>query len=245
MRYFMQISFDGTQFVGWQLQANGRTVQQEINKALSIISREKINVVGCGRTDTGVHAAQFFLHFDSAFPFHDGLIHKINHLLPDDIAVHRIIPVHDTAHARFDAIERTYCYRIHFGKNPLIRRYSALRYGGMPDFHVMQEAAQLLLSFNDFWPVCRENHSASTTLCQLKQSYWEQQEQEWKYTISANRFLRNMVRLTVAVLLQIGYGKLTLEEFIDTFKHRKRFNYLKAAPPHGLMLMQVKYPYPL
>jgi tRNA pseudouridine38-40 synthase len=243
MRYFLQISYDGSNFLGWQMQASGRTVQQEINKVLSIIAREHINVVGCGRTDTGVHAAQFFLHFDTAFQFHDGLLHKINHMLPEDIAAHRIIPVHDNAHARFDAVWRTYEYRIHFQKNPLLRKFSTYKYGGKPDFCLMQEAAERLLNYKDFWPVCRESHDAKTTLCVLRQSCWRQEKDEWIYTITANRFLRNMVRLTVAVLLSIGYGKRSMEEFIDTFEQRGRFKYLKAAPPQGLILTEVQYPY--
>jgi len=243
MRYFFEISYDGSNFFGWQLQASGRTVQLEVNKVLTIITREKVNVIGCGRTDTGVHASQFFLHFDTPFDFHDGLQHKINHMLPDDIALHRIIPVHDKAHTRFDATERTYEYRIHFEKNPLLRKFSTYKYGGIPDFDLMQQAAKKMLEYKDFWSVCRENHDAKTTLCDLKQSSWRQEKDEWVYTITGNRFLRNMVRLTVAVLLNIGYGKLSMEEFVSTFEQRGRFKYLKAAPPQGLTLTGVKYPY--
>lgn len=243
MRYFLEIAYDGTNFHGWQIQPNGRSVQEEINQFLSILTREKIMVVGCGRTDTGVHASQFYLHFNCDFDLQQQYLLRLNHMLPLDIAIKRIIPVHEKAHTRFDATERTYQYRMHFQKNPFIKKYSLYKFGGKPNFELMQQAAQLMLQYEDFWPLCRQSHDAKTTLCKIITSFWRIENDEYIYTITANRFLRNMIRLTVGAMLQIGYGKMTIETFKQHLETNQRFEILKPAQPNGLCLTGVKYAY--
>jgi tRNA pseudouridine38-40 synthase len=243
MRYFLEIAYDGTNFHGWQIQPNGRSVQEEINKFLSVLTRETIMVTGCGRTDTGVHASQFYLHFDCEFDLQEQYLLRLNHMLPPDVAIKRIIPVHEKAHSRFDATERTYQYRIHFQKNPFIKKYSLYKFGGKPNFELMQQAAQIMLQYEDFWPLCRQSHDAKTTLCKISQSFWREENGEYIYTITANRFLRNMIRLTVGAMLQIGFEKMTLAEFDQHLKTSERFDILKPAQPNGLCLTGVKYKY--
>lgn len=243
-RYFLEITFDGSRYSGWQIQNNAITVQAEITKMLGYLVRTPINVIGCGRTDTGVHAQSFFLHFDCEKELSSPDLKRLNLMLPHDIAVNKIWKVHANAHARFDAIERTYRYKITFEKNPFLKNYAFYIYNGMPDFEKMNEAAKQLLQFDDFASLCRLKHDAKTTICQVKIAEWTKVfEAEWNFTISSNRFLRNMIRLTVGAMLQVGFGKLSLEAFVDTIAAKKRFELLKPAPPNGLSLIQVKYPY--
>ncbi len=243
MRYFLEIAFDGTGYSGWQLQINGNTVQAEINKALSLVFGEEVFTYGCGRTDTGVHATQFYLHFDTEKTIPVIFIKKINGILPDRIAVFRIIPVEPNAHARFHATHRAYEYKMVLQKSPFLIG-KCLWYRGEPlDFEKMQYAASLLPRFTDFYSLCRENHSAKTTICTVTESFWTKNEHErtWVYRIAANRFLRSMVRLTMGAMLHIGSGKLSVDEFVETIENKKRFKFVKSASPHGLYLVDVKY----
>jgi tRNA pseudouridine38-40 synthase len=242
-RYFLELSFEGTYYHGWQIQDGAISVQQILNEALSKILPEPVNTLGCGRTDTGVHASQFYAHFDSPITCNDQLVYKLNSILPKDIAIYRLIRVEDQAHARFDATHRSYQYHIHFQKNPFLDRYSYFLQARNFDPERMIPAAEFLMEISDFASLCRENHDAKTTLCTMYESHWTQQNGQWIYTITANRFLRSMVRLIVGAMVAIGRGKLSMDDFKNQVLSAQRFKYLKPAPPNGLFLTSVRYPY--
>jgi tRNA pseudouridine38-40 synthase len=242
MRYFLEIAYDGTDYHGWQTQPNARTVQEVLTKSLETILRQPLDTVGSGRTDTGVHASQQFVHFDvmAALP-EDGLCHRLNRLLPNDISAVRLYPVGPDAHARFDAVHRTYQYRITQEKNPFLPRYA--HYLSRPvDLDQLNAAAALLLQFEDFTTFSKVKGDTLHYRCQLHAAYWQQQGPELVFTIRANRFLRGMVRLVVGTLLDVGTGKISVADFRDLLAAQDRRRASGAAPAPGLFLTQVAYP---
>lgn len=244
LRYFMELAYKGTDYHGWQIQPNGISIQERLNEALSKLLHEPIYCIGCGRTDAGVHARQFFAHFDAANPIADNTVFRLNRFLGADFAIRRIIKVHENAHARFDATERTYEYHMHFGEDPFRQGLSYLLFE-LPNVALMNEAAKILLQYQDFKSLCKTGGGSKTTLCTLYKAHfdWDEATGTLVFTISANRFLRNMVRMTTAMLLMIGKGKMTIDEMKQVIETQGVFDRLTAVPACGLYLTSVKYPY--
>lgn len=242
MRYFIDIAYNGTAYCGWQNQPNALAVQEVLEKALSTLLGAEIAVTGAGRTDAGVHAKQLFAHFD-AEEMEDvqNLLHRLNSFLPKDISVQDIFRVKDDAHARFDAEAREYEYHITLKKDPFVEGLAYL-VNNEPDVSKMNEAAQSLLKYQDFQCFSRSKTDVKTYYCTITKAHWERKENLLIFTISANRFLRNMVRAIVGTLLEIGYGKLTLEDFHKIIESKNRSNAGASAPAHGLYLTKVVYP---
>ena len=242
MRYFITLSYDGTRFHGWQIQPNGISVQEELQRALSLLLRGDIQVTGAGRTDTGVHARMMVAHFDVDEPL-DGqqLSYKLNKLLPQDIAVQRVEPVADDMHARFSAIARTYYYYIHTVKCPFLRHYSCELHYPL-DFALMNEAASILTTYEDFGAFCKSHADVKTTLCHVTRAQWVQlSDSEWRFEITANRFLRNMVRAVVGTLIDVGRHRLTLDDFRRVVEGRQRTQAGESMPGHALFLQSIAY----
>lgn len=241
-RYFIYFSYDGTAYHGWQIQPNGNSVQEEMQRALSLLMRHDIEVVGAGRTDAGVHARQMVAHFDT-----DSIIdcrqlaYRMNRILPKDIAVDRITPVAHDMHARFSAIHRTYHYYVHTHKDPFCRHYSyALHYP--LDFAKMNDAASHLLNVDDFGAFCKSHSDVKTTICNVIEACWIQDsEHSWHFVITANRFLRNMVRAVVGTLIEVGRGRMTVEEFDAVVAGHKRTAAGESVPGNALFLEKVEY----
>jgi len=247
-RYFIEIAYHGKNYIGWQVQPTGISVQAKINEALSLFLREPINVVGCGRTDTGVHASSFFLHFDAENPLPDDLLNRLNRYLPPDIAAKRIIiQIPANAHARFDATYRAYDYYIHFNKNPFLTEFSFFFPWRPLNLEVMQQAIELLPQYTDFRMFCKTGAGSKTTLCNLykAQMHLNETDQTLRFHLAANRFLRGMVRRIVGCLLFMGKDKISLQEFTEVMNDRKsQFPKINiSVPPQGLFLSEVRYPY--
>jgi len=241
-RYFLWIAYNGSGYHGWQIQPNGLTVQEEIEDALTILFGEPIEIVGAGRTDTGVHARQMVAHVD--LPSVDNiqlLIKQLNGILSPAIAIHQIQPVYQDAHARFDAISRTYEYWIVTHKNPFFAQTTAAIYAPL-DFNAMNRAASILLEYKDFTSFSKLHSDVKTNDCDIQEAYWEQREERWVFTITANRFLRNMVRAIVGTLIQVGRGKLTENDFRNIIESKDRSKAGASVNPNGLYLVQVRYP---
>lgn len=243
MRYFITLSYDGTRFHGWQVQPNGTSVQGELQRALSLILRQDVQVTGAGRTDTGVHARMMVAHFDTDAPLADckQLVYKLNRLLPCDIAIERIEPVGDDMHARFSATSRTYYYYLHTTKDPFLRHYSCELHYPL-DFKLMNEAAHMLLTYDDFGAFCKSHADVKTTLCHVTKAEWKQTSPTaWRFEITANRFLRNMVRAVVGTLIDVGRGRLTLSDFRKVIEGKKRTEAGESMSGHALFLVDIKY----
>lgn len=243
MRYFLEIAYKGTNYVGWQIQPNGVSVQQKIDEALQTILRDQINCLGCGRTDAGVHAEQFYLHFESEKTIPDNFILRINTFLPNDIAAKRLVPVHEKAHARFDATMRAYEYRMAFEKSAFLNELMLYKHIADLDFDMMEKACTILKKYNDFPSFCKSKQGSKTTIVNIKEVYWKEENKIKILYISADRFLRGMVRLIVGAMIQIGKYKMTLEEFEEGIKNKERFKMAMSAPGHGLFLVRVEYPF--
>lgn len=245
MRYFLQLAYDGTNYHGWQIQPNAISVQEVLDKALSTLCAEPIYSLGCGRTDTGVHAKDFYAHFDTSKELDDRLIINLNGILPDDIAAKRFIKVDDQAHARFDATLRSYEYHMHFHKDPFKNGYSYyFPYQRKPDVHLMNEAAKYLLEVNDFACFSKAHAGAKTTICKVSRAEWQIiNEDTIVFHISADRFLRNMVRAIVGTLIDVGNGKLTSEDLKKIIESKNRSMAGTSVPGNGLYLCEIKYPY--
>lgn len=242
-RYFVFFSYDGTAYHGWQVQPNAPSVQQKLNEALSVLLREPIAVVGAGRTDAGVHAACMAAHFDVSHPI-DGswLTEKLNRMLPPDIAVEKVLAVRPDAHARFNALERTYHYHVYLRKNPFLRHF-ATRLHSVPDFERMNEAAAVLLETSDFTSFSKLHTDTKTNICHVKRAKWVKVSDDlWRFEITADRFLRNMVRAVVGTLLDVGRGKMTVEQFRGVIESKDRCAAGDSVPGNALSLVQVVYP---
>lgn len=242
MRYFFEVAYNGSAFSGWQSQHNATGVQTVIEDALSKILREQIEITGSGRTDAGVHCEQQFFHADveKEFDLQHTLV-KVNSFLPKEIAIHSIRKVKDDAHARYDAVERTYHYRITKTKNPFLDGL-ALHYFKKLDVAVMNEAAALMLGEHDFESFSKVKTDVNHFRCEIKKAVWKEDVDRLEFTIAANRFLRGMVRAIVGTLLDVGSGKTSIAEFKKILDSRDRKKAGANVPPHGLYLSKVKYP---
>lgn len=243
MRYFLEIAYDGTNYHGWQIQPNALTVQQVLNDCLSTVLRETVETIGSGRTDTGVHAEQQFVQVDIAGILDkEEACYRFNRILPHDIAIKNIYEVNPNAHARFDALARTYEYRISLINNPFLHAYSH-HLSRRLDITLLNEASVALLEFEDFTTFSKVKGDTRHYRCQLYQAYWQQQDQNMLvFTIRANRFLRGMVRLVVGTLLDVGSGKLSVTAFKEAVARQDRRLASAAAPAAGLFLIKVEYP---
>jgi len=242
MRYFLRIAYDGTDYHGWQTQPNARTVQEVLTTGLTTILRQSVITVGSGRTDTSVHAVEQFVHFDSNTLLDAKTVcHRLNRLLPPDISVRQLYPVGPDAHARFDAVARTYEYRITQVKNPFQQRY-AYYLNREVNLNWLNEAAAALLTFEDFTTFSKVKGDTLHYRCHMLAANWQQAGPDLLFTIKANRFLRGMVRLVVGTLLDVGTGKITISDFKDIIAAQDRRQASGAAPAAGLFLKQVTYP---
>jgi len=242
MRYFVTLSYDGTRFHGWQIQPNGISVQGELQRGLSLLLRQEIVVTGAGRTDAGVHAKMMVAHFDIESEIDcKQLAYKLNKLLPQDIAILHIEPVSDDMHARFSATLRTYYYYIHTEKSPFERHYSCELHYPL-DFKKMNEAARILLEYEDFGAFCKSHADVKTTLCHVTCAEWHQTSPStWYFEISANRFLRNMVRAVVGTLIEVGRGRMTIDDFRKVIEGKRRTEAGESMPGNALFLVDIKY----
>ncbi|MBO3099766.1 tRNA pseudouridine(38-40) synthase TruA [Gelidibacter pelagius] len=242
MRYFIEFSYNGKAYHGWQKQPNAVSVQQVLEHALTTLLRSPIKVMGAGRTDAGVHAAQMYAHFDMEEPFDiDVLVYKINWFLPHDIAVHRIFEVRDKAHARFNALSRTYHYRISNTKNVFTHDF-AYKIHLPLDLDKMNEACKILMQYNEFQSFSKSNTDVKTYFCDIKEAYWELKDTELTFVITADRFLRNMVRAIVGTMVNIGLGKLEVDQLHDIIKSKDRSEAGFSVPAQGLFLIHIEYP---
>lgn len=242
-KYFAEIAYNGTNYHGWQLQENAITVQQKIDEALEIYLRQKIETVGCGRTDTGVHAKQFFLHFKCEQPITDKelFVYKINKLLPADITIYKLHSVIDKAHARFDATARTYEYYITKSKNV----FNDLQYYYTKniDVDIVNSALHALYNYQDYSCFSKSKTQVFTNNCKIMHSKLEQiNNYDYIFTIKADRFLRNMVRAIVGTILEIGSAKISIEEFKKIIESKNRSNAGVSVPAKGLFLSKIEYP---
>ncbi|HUR30630.1 MAG TPA: tRNA pseudouridine(38-40) synthase TruA [Saprospiraceae bacterium] len=244
MRYKIILSYMGTNYSGWQKQPGEKTVQQTLEEAFSTILREPIEIVGCGRTDTGVHARGYTAHFDAnniADFFKTA--YQVNAILPADIAVWSILPVQNDFHARYDAVERSYAYSIHFLKDPFVYNKSFYLNAYQELNQVaMKEAAALIMNFEYFLPFCKTGGDNKNYQCFIKNSEWYFQEYACSYTISANRFLRGMVRLIVGACLNVGFGRLSVDTLHSCLIMQKPLPQQWSVPPQGLCFSYVVYP---
>ena len=242
MRYFITFSYDGTSYHGWQIQPHSISVQEELQKAISTLLRQTSEVVGAGRTDTGVHARKMIAHFDFETEVDcTQLVYKLNKILPRDIAVQKVEKVADDMHARFSATSRTYHYFVHMAKDPFLRAYSWQVYGE-PDFELMNEAAKVLMEYRDFTSFSKVNTDTKTNDCTITEAHWDRVgECQWRFTITANRFLRNMVRAIVGTLLEVGRGRMTIDQLRHVIEAKDRCRAGDSVPGNALFLVEVKY----
>lgn len=242
MRFFITLSYDGTRFHGWQIQPNGISVQGELQRGLSLLLRQEIIVTGAGRTDAGVHASMMVAHFDYVGELDcRQLAYKLNKLLPQDIAVQKVEQVSDDLHARFSATSRTYYYHVHTEKSPFERHYSCELHYPL-DFEKMNEAACILMEYEDFGAFCKSHADVKTTLCHVTKAEWHQTSSStWYFEITANRFLRNMVRAVVGTLIEVGRGRMTLDDFRTVIEGKRRTEAGESMPGNALFLVNITY----
>lgn len=240
-RYFLEVSYKGTNYSGFQSQKNANSIQEEVEKAFELLHKEKVPLTGSSRTDAGVHALQNFFHFDFEKPLNPQLVYKINAILPADIVVKAINTVNPDAHCRFDAISREYKYFIYRKKDPFLRD-RAFYYPYKIDMDKLQQAAMLIKEYQDFTSFSKRNTQVKTFICQIQQSEWVYENGCLIYTIKANRFLRGMVRALTATMLKVGRSTIDLDEFIRIIEAKDCTQASFAVPPHGLFLIAVTYP---
>ncbi|WP_421873746.1 tRNA pseudouridine(38-40) synthase TruA [Marinoscillum sp.] len=242
LRYFLDIAYRGTSFHGWQIQPNAITVQEEINRALTTLLQTETECLGSGRTDTGVHASQQIAHFDTDSELdNDQLQYKLNALLPYEISINAVRRVKDEAHARFDATSRSYEYHIHKQKNPFKAGLSYL-FTRELDIEKINEATQVLLNWQNFQAFSKVHTDVKTFDCTIHQIRWQEPNDSHVFSVSANRFLRGMVRAMVGTLLEIGQNKMSISDLEMVLKSGVRSNAGRSAPPEGLFLTAVEYP---
>ncbi len=242
MRYFIDLSFNGKNYHGWQHQPDASTVQDTIENALSTILREPISIVGAGRTDAGVHAREMIAHTDiDELTDSDELIFKLNSFLPKDISILNIFPVKPDAHARFDAIQRTYQYQIVGKKDPFLNEYAYYLHQ-LPDIDILNEASKILLDYNDFQCFSRSKTDVKTYYCTIKEATWILKADQLTFTITADRFLRNMVRAIVGTLLEVGFGTISIDDLHSVIQSKDRNKAGTSVPAHGLYLTEIRYP---
>ena len=243
MRYFIKLAYKGTNYFGWQYQPDAISVQETLNKALSTLLKTNIDILGAGRTDSGVHAKEMFAHFDYETEIDTKkIVYKLNSFLPKDIAIFDLIKVHDDAHARFDATKRTYEYHIHTKKNAFESDDSW--YYSLPlDVEKMNEACKILFEYIDFECFSKTHTDVNTFNCKIFEANWKQNEEKLVFTIAADRFLRNMVRAIVGTMINIGSGKVSLNDFRKIIESKNRSKAGFSVPAHGLYLTKIEYPY--
>ncbi|MBK6526542.1 MAG: tRNA pseudouridine(38-40) synthase TruA [Crocinitomicaceae bacterium] len=242
-RYFIQLAYQGTHYFGWQIQSNHNSVQAEIERALTQLnSNQKIEITGCGRTDTGVHASDYCAHFDlerEIDPQH--WKYKLNQMLPNDIAIKNVFVVAPTLHARFDAVSRTYEYRIHTSKDPFV--FNSCWVNNLKlDLEKIQQACELMKLHTDFECFSKVHTDVTNFNCQIHKMEWQQTENGYLFRISANRFLRNMVRAVVGTLIEVGTGKISVLEFEEILHSKNRSKAGTSVPANGLTLVKIDYP---
>ena len=262
LRYFIKLAYNGTNYHGWQYQPNAASVQETLNKALSVVlnsgssdskQARQIDIMGAGRTDTGVHAKEMFAHFDFETPISvSSLVHKLNSFLPKDIVIYDIFPVKDDAHARFDAKKRIYEYHINTFKDVFSQDKSWYFHQEL-DLDLMNEASRILFDHTDFKCFSKVNTDVNTFDCTIFEAYWtrgtaeqgadKRENDKLIFTISANRFLRNMVRAIVGTLVNVGLHKITLDDFNEIIKSKNREKAGFSVPAHGLYLTKIEYDY--
>ncbi|WP_299159341.1 tRNA pseudouridine(38-40) synthase TruA [uncultured Tenacibaculum sp.] len=243
MRYFIELAYNGKNYHGWQVQPDAITVQEKINKAISTVLREEISIVGAGRTDAGVHASQMFAHFDTDKKLDNNFAFRLNSILPDDIVIFSTKLVHDEAHARFDASSRSYEYKIWLGRNPFLLDSSWQLYKQELNIDLMNQAAAILYDYEDFECFSKVKTEVFTFNCNVTNAKWILKGNELTFHISANRFLRNMVRAIVGTLMDVGLGKITIDDFKKIIESKNRSNAGTSVPAKGLFLTQVAYDY--
>ena len=241
MRYFIELSYKGTNYHGWQIQPDASSVQEEITKALATILQEKILLVGAGRTDAGVHASQMFAHVDTVKKLSNNYVHKLNAILPNDIVIKSIKEVSDETHARFDAVSRTYEYKILLGRDPFLLETTWQLHQKNLQIEKMNEAANLLFKYEDFESFSKVKTDVNTFNCTIMKAVWTLEDKHLIFHIKANRFLRNMVRAIVGTLIEVGLGKKTVEDFRKIIESKKRSEAGLSVPAKGLFLTEVCY----
>jgi tRNA pseudouridine38-40 synthase len=241
LRYFLELSYFGKNYHGWQIQPDANSVQEELNKAVSVVLQEEISVVGAGRTDTGVHASQMFAHFDTNKELDANFVFKFNSVLPEDIVVYKLEKVADDKHARFDAITRSYEYKIWLGRNPFNLDTTWQFYHKRLDIDAMNEAALILLEYEDFQAFSKVKTDVKTFNCDVTEAKWILVGNNLTFHITANRFLRNMVRAIVGTLVDVGKHKITKEDFRNIILSKDRSNAGLSVPAKGLFLTSITY----
>ncbi|WP_299889188.1 tRNA pseudouridine(38-40) synthase TruA [uncultured Lacinutrix sp.] len=242
MRYFIELSYNGKAYHGWQIQPNAISVQEVLEKALSTLLKEPISTMGAGRTDAGVHAKQLFAHFNTEGAFDkDTLVYKLNSFLPEDVAVKNIFTVKHDAHARFDAVSRAYLYRIALNKSPF-NTTQAFYLKPRLDVEKLKEATKILFDYKDFQCFSKTNTDVKTYNCTIMKAEWHIIDNELHFIIKADRFLRNMVRAIVGTLINIGIGKLEVDDLHNIIKSKNRSEAGFSVPAHALYLTEVAYP---
>jgi tRNA pseudouridine38-40 synthase len=241
LRYFIKLAYNGTAYHGWQVQPGAITVQEVLEKSMGLLLRKKTVVVGAGRTDTGVHASEYFAHFDSDEALSQDFVFRLNSLLPKDIVVYGIYQMADEAHARFDALSRTYAYTITTQKNPFLLDNAYYSWGKL-DISQMNKAAEILSTYQDFEAFSKTNTDVNNYLCRIDEANWSREGDLFIFKITANRFLRNMVRAIVGTMLEVGRVKRTPESLHEIIASKNRLNAGASAPAHGLSLIKISYP---
>lgn len=242
MRYFIELSYQGKAYHGWQIQPNAITVQEVLDKGLSLLLKAPIHTMGAGRTDAGVHAKQLFAHFDADLILDlEQLQYKLNSFLPNDIAVHNLFKVKPDAHARFDALSRTYVYRIALEKNAFSFN-EAFYLKPKLDINKLKEATNILFEYRDFQCFSKSNTDVNTYNCEIMLAEWTQEGDELQFKIKADRFLRNMVRAIVGTLVNIGIGKIEIDDLHQIIKSKSRSEAGFSVPAHALYLTEISYP---
>jgi tRNA pseudouridine38-40 synthase len=245
LRYFFHIGYHGTNYSGWQIHPDGIGIQQVLEQCLSQVFKKPMQIVGCGRTDAQVHASQFFFHLNIDTPWDFDLVFRLNNLLPDDIAIFDIIPVEGQQHARFDATERSYDYFIHTYKDPFLSGFSSMYVAKDWDVANMNRAANLLLKYNNYHAFCKMPDRNQHTICNISAAgvFTDVTGDRLRFHISANRFLGKMVRIIAGKIIDIGTGKLSVDEFESHLIDPQKAQIIKPAYPQGLYLSKVTYPY--
>lgn len=243
MRYFIEFAYNGTNYHGWQLQPKSVTIQEVLTKAMNTLFKDDFDLVGAGRTDAGVHAKQMFAHFDTEVVFDkDLMVKKLNSFLPEDVTVFKFIDVAADAHARFDAVARSYEYRLHTFKDSFSKQLSYHHFKPL-NVEKMNEGAQILLQYEDFECFSKTNTDVFTFNCTITKAFWEQNGSQLVFHITANRFLRNMVRAIVGTLINVGLEKIAISDMHQIIESKSRGQAGFSVPAHGLYLTKVVYPY--
>ena len=245
MRYFFHISYNGINYHGWQRQKNAISVREIFENKLKLIFKEPIDCIGCGRTDTKVHASQYFFHSDIKKEFDLEWLFKLNKMLPNDISIYEIIPVEANQHARFDAISRTYDYFIHTFKDSFLNERSALYLEKNLDLNKMNQAVKLLSTHTEFYSFCFSPNKQLSTVCRITSAklFSNRSADRIRFQITSNRFIKGMIRIIVAKLLEVGKGNLSVDEFEYLLMNKIALNNARSAFPQGLYLTEVTYPY--